>query len=69
MKRRHRGPRRQPPTDALPAHPDEEVVFAAVARLEGMLRACGVPSADIDDVRQQIAIGAILSIRAGRFRP
>jgi RNA polymerase sigma-70 factor, ECF subfamily len=69
MKRRRRGSRRRPPTDALPAHPDEEIVFFAVARLEHMLLACGVPSADVDDVLQQIALGAILSIRAGRFRP
>jgi RNA polymerase sigma-70 factor, ECF subfamily len=34
-----------------------------------MLLAYGVPAADVDDVQQQIAIGAILSIRAGRFRP
>jgi RNA polymerase sigma-70 factor, ECF subfamily len=59
----------RPPTDVPPAHPDEELVFFAVAKLERMLRACGVPRADVDDVRQQIAIGAIMSIRAGRFRP
>lgn len=52
-----------------PAHPAAELIVAEVVALRGLLLRFGVAAQDARDVEQEIALGAIVAIRSGRFRP
>jgi len=54
---------------AAPICPDTAAVLAEVPALRRFLRRAGVGPGDLDDVLQEILLGAWLAIRAGRYRP
>ncbi|AUX46076.1 hypothetical protein SOCE26_075810 [Sorangium cellulosum] len=68
-KRPPAAPPKQSPPRPPPVHVEPEAILAESGMLRAVLTNCGVPAADLDDVLQEVLIGALVAVREDRYRP
>lgn len=50
-------------------HPTVDTIAEQIPALRVQLHRAGVPAQDMEDILQEILVGAIMSIREDRYRP